>query len=154
MSHFQEKNAPKPNTIQKGLKKMKIYNEQTLIKYIKKPKNTFPYSVDGFDVPIKGFFSNKNIGNVDMVINRNRRKYFIEIKINKNFNIGDFWSSLKVLGYVAAEKIYHPYENVIPCILIRKELITNDIIAILGKLKIVYITVDLIGNNPKFECYL
>jgi len=68
--------------------------------------------------------------------------------------MGDFWTSLKVLGYVAAENLNKPYAKVKPCIMIRKELITNDSMTILGALGIGYISVDLDEEIPKFEYFL
>ena len=122
--------------------------------FLRSPESNFPRRIDGFEIAINGFFSGKCIGYADLCIRKSQVSYYVEIKLNKNIDSGDIWGAIKILGYVAAEKMITPYRNIKSCIMVRKEIVTNDFIAISGSLGISYITVDLRGGLPQFECFL
>ncbi len=129
--------------------------ETDLKKYLmEKHKEVFPFfSKMEFETPIDGVFSNKRIGLVDMTFKYGQRWYACEIKYYTNPNTinSDFWASLKVIGYAhALSMIYKQHFN--PIIMIPKKILSNDVLAIIGKLGIDYIAVYHNGKNElRFE---
>jgi len=139
--------------------KMIIENEQQLMSLLQREPKLFPHKILGFNVGVKGFYSRQNIGQIDFKFSRSRVIYLVEVKMKKLGNreerfSGDFWTSLKILGYTAAERVHSPKRTVKPCIMLRKEAFTNDILCVLGRLKISYITINLSQDMPKFETFL
>jgi len=132
---------------------MKIKNETQLVAYLKENFHkhfSHSYHLIGFDIQLFGCISNKIIGLVDIVFVRGNTKYIVEVKFNDTQQSGNFWASLKILGYCANEQLRNfRYKNKIkPVIMVRKEIVNYDFLAILRSLKIGYITFEL---NPELK---
>lgn len=130
--------------------------ETDIINYLKEDVNWrkhFPdFKVIGFDFPIFGCISKDRIGMVDIVFKRkagirSNKKYFVEVKYDKGNSSGDFWDSLKILGYVKAYNLYHFTDAAKPMIMIKKDILDYDFRTILYTLEIGWITFDLLQEN-------
>jgi hypothetical protein len=127
-----------------------IKHERDLWRYLNEYwKLIFPgaYRLVGFNVPLHGCITGRKIGYIDLIFSIGKKTYFVEIKFN-NWNSGyaeDFWSSLKVLGYVKSQK------GAYPAIMIREKAINHDYLAILGALNLSYITFDIKDDYITFK---
>lgn len=128
-------------------------NECDVINYLKLNwDRIFPGKfLVGFDVPIYGCFSNNRIGLVDIMFTKGKRKFFVEAKFDKGNTSGDFWDSLKVLGYVQAYKLYHPNEEITPVIMINREILSYEKRAILSKLGVYFMAFTISDNYIQFS---
>lgn len=128
-------------------------NERDIINYLEeKWGKLFPNRhLVGFNVPIYGCLSNKRIGLADIVFTRGSKKYVVEVKFDKSNESGDFWDSLKVLGYVASLRLCNFAKDIIPLIMINKDILSYDKRAILSELGIGYITFTIINDSILFD---
>jgi len=132
--------------------------ETDIINYLKEQKNWkkhFPkYKIIGFEQYILGFLSRKIIGKVDIVFRARNKKYFAEVKYDKKQNISDFWTALKVIGYVEAYKLFSFNRDVEPLIIVNKEVLTQECKTILYSLRISWIVFEISENKIKFDIQL
>lgn len=131
--------------------------EVKIVDYLKdknKWKTIFPsFKNQKFDVPIYGWSTNNVIGIVDLKFNYNGNVYIVEIKNDIHFGGGNFWNSLKVLGYVEALKLNKFNNRYIPTICVEQCFINQDTLPIIHKLKLALITfsIDNTGINFSYD---
>lgn len=105
-------------------------------------KTIFPdFKLVGFEQSVYGVFSHDSIGLVDIIIKKGNKYLIVEVKHDDNNCISNFWSSLKVLGYAEAFRIYRNLNHnaVVPVVMVDKKFITTDTLPILHKYKLGYI---------------
>jgi len=140
--------------------KKSLRNEYQLVEYLKAHwRKHFPpsFKLIGFDVPTFGVISQKKIGLIDMILLRGKhKKFLIEIKYNSRVKAGDFWESLKILGYAKNEylKYSRKIHDIIPTIMVRKEILSYDFLVLLKQLKIAYISFTIEKGIPQFNMNL
>jgi hypothetical protein len=137
--------------------------ETEIIDYLKEErywKKHFPrFELIGFNQPIYGPISKEKIGLVDIVFKRkatgrhgqSHYKYFVEAKFDELNKSGDFWNSLKILGYVKADNLYHFNDNATPLVMLNKAILNYDYRVILYTLKIGWIAFTINNDNINFE---
>jgi hypothetical protein len=80
------------------------------------------------------------------------QKYFVEVKFDHKNPSGDFFYSLKVVGYAKSQNMYNFNLDIKPAIMIRKDILKYDYRAILGALDISWIVFGFDANkNIYFE---
>ena len=124
-----------------------IKTEVELIEYLQekdKYELIFPsFKMVKFNVPINGFFSKDGIGMADIIMFYKQKNYVIEAKHNHNDgrNTSLFWDALKVLGYARALSLYFN-KKYYPMVMLHKKVVTNDILVLIGEMKLDYITFE------------
>lgn len=126
-------------------------NEEDIINYLKEIRNWkihfAKFKLLGFNIPVYGCISKSKIGLVDIGFKWKSWKYLIEVKFDKRNPSGDFWESLKILGYCQTDNLYHTNENTKPVVMLRKEILNYDYRVILYTLKIGWIAFTIREDN-------
>lgn len=133
-----------------------LKTEYGIKQYIKKHfKTIFPhFKLVGFEKAIYGTITGDYLGLVDMIMKCGRKFLVVEIKNDFRIGVSNVWSALKVAGYAEAFRIEQNVQ-VVPMILVEKQFLYTDLLPVLYKLKIGYITFernDKLGHT--FEYFI
>lgn len=99
---------------------------------------------------ITGFWSGECFGHADFECIRGGQSYLVELKYSGERSV-DLWNSLKILGYcaMATQATGRTYK---PCVMLKKRVLDNqDVMCMLDKLGIKYISVDKTEDGWFFE---
>ena len=138
-----------------------ITNERELSNHLQEKLNKyFPlFKLIQFQFPVIGCITGRRIVIADIAFKKCDYNYLVEIKFNDEMGNGDFWSSLKVIGYTKSMNLTMLKNSqrkgfYKPVIMINKDLITYDILPILYHLKCGYISFEIKDNFVNFDINL
>ena len=128
--------------------------EKSIRKYLVQHwKTIFPRLVLLQEHPsIFGSYSNKRIGEADLLFkthHSNPKYYIAEIKWS-DVGSTDLWWSMKAIGYAKAHEL-NTRVRTFPVVILKKEILTNDIKHLFYALGLKYITVEWTQNGYEVE---
>jgi len=133
---------------------MSIFNsEKSIQQYLEKNwKTIFPnFKLIKSQPNIIGNYSQRIIGVADFLFSKGQVKFIAELKYSNTRELCfDLWHSLKVIGYAKAYELYTG-KRTKPVVILKKEIITNDIRHLFYELGIFYITVERQEDGLFFE---
>lgn len=120
----------------------------------------FPkYRLIQFQMPVLGCITGDKIGYVDFAFKTKTSKFLVEIK-NTDLGTVDFWAALKVVGYAKSMNLTffknskNDHDHYRPVIMIKKEILTYDLLPILYQLRCGYIAFEIKENFVDMDIHL
>ena len=132
-----------------------IKTETNLKDYLKKKwKIIFPtFKNPVFEYPIMGAYSQRTIGIADIVFDKGKKLYVVEIKYEDFGSYNNFWEATKVIAYAKAIELYST-RIIKPTIMVAKNLLSINKLAVLGRLGLSYISIKQNKKGLFFEYFL